>query len=335
MFAATITRTVTGAVRPRHLPRGSSSISRQTAQLRGSCSCPSEKSLRLNLRRRGAQRSLFKVRRKAGRADTLSPSLLTYRIRHLRRNWRRLLHVRLIKKPLQILISSLTVSPSPFEAFVCTALRTLFRCLVLHAAAARMGTTTLSISFRIKRKRKRPTMPTCPAREILSTPLCSRRFAITRAPPPPPSTSASEDDSLLPSIVRLSSVRHATFQALLLSSIASHRVLCGKREGAGGEPVEGVDADPLDGKAAGATENDSGATGEAATAAATVDYLCNDLDLIASEEPCLMCAMACVHSRVRRAVFLVGSQTRAENDVKQRCWHCRHVSIGRAEAANG
>ena len=35
-----------------------------------------------------------------------------------------------------------------------------------------------------------------------------------------------------------------------------------------------------------------------------VEYLCNGLDLITNVEPCTMCAMACVHSRLNRLIFL-------------------------------
>jgi len=33
------------------------------------------------------------------------------------------------------------------------------------------------------------------------------------------------------------------------------------------------------------------------------DYLCQDCDVVLTVEPCIMCAMALVHSRVRRVAF--------------------------------
>ena len=33
------------------------------------------------------------------------------------------------------------------------------------------------------------------------------------------------------------------------------------------------------------------------------DYLCQDCDVVLTKEPCVMCAMALVHSRVRRIAF--------------------------------
>ena len=41
----------------------------------------------------------------------------------------------------------------------------------------------------------------------------------------------------------------------------------------------------------------------ASTAAAQIDHLCNECDVYVTAEPCAMCAMAMVHSRVRRVVY--------------------------------